>query len=149
LHFKLAQYPQAASCLEQALRLQPHHFASFVPLSYAYAGMRKFDKAIATAHTAEHLLEQNQISEEERAELYHALGHFHIDRSLNATNEASVQDREKGDYYMQLACGTGKDGYMYTDCLANIYNQTKRFPETIQLFDAFIENEQVRANKHL
>src|SRR5712691_4938313 len=86
-------------------------FAALLRLSYVYDGLKNFDEAIATAHTAEHLPEQSQISDEERAELYHALGHFYINRSLNGTNEASVQDREKGDYYMQLACSTGKNSY--------------------------------------
>jgi SAM-dependent methyltransferase len=149
LHFKLAQYPQATSCLEQALRLRPDHFTTLVRLSYAYAGLKNFDGAIATAHTAEHLTEQSRVSEEERAELYHALGHFYIDRNLSGTSEASVQHREKGDYYMQLACSTGKNGYRYICCLASIYNETKRYSETIQLFDAFVENEKIRADEKL
>jgi SAM-dependent methyltransferase len=149
LHFKLAQYPQATSCLEQALRLRPDHFTTLVRLSYAYAGLKNFDKAIATAHTAEHLTEQNRVSEEEKAESYHALGHFYIDRNLSGTSEASVQDREKGDYYMQLACSTGKNGYRYTCCLASIFNETKRYSETIQLFDAFVENEKIRTDEKL
>ena len=149
LHLKLAQYLQATSCLEQTLRLQPDHFATLVRLSYAYAGLRNFDKAIATAHSAERPPEQSQVSDEERAELYHALGHFYIGRCLKGTNEASVQDREKGDYYMQLACSTGKNGYFYIGCLARIYNETKRFTETIQLFDTFIENEKTRADEKL
>ncbi|TMD01688.1 MAG: methyltransferase domain-containing protein [Chloroflexi bacterium] len=149
LHLKLAQYPQATSCLEQALRLQHDHFATLVCLSYAYAGLRNFDKAIATAHSAERPPEQSQVSDEERAELYHALGHFYIGRCLKGTNEASVQDREKGDYYMQLACSTGKNGYLYIGCLARIYNETKRFTETIQLFDTFVENEKTRADEKL
>src|SRR2546429_5662536 len=139
LHLKLAQYSQAISCLEQALRLRPDHFATLVRLSYAYDGLKDFDKAIATAHMAERLREQSQVSDEERAELYHALGHYYINRSLSANNEASVQDREKGDYYMQLACSTGKDGYIYVSGLASIYNETKRFSETIKLFDTFVE----------
>jgi SAM-dependent methyltransferase len=149
LHLKLAQYSQAISCLEQALRLRPDHFATLVRLSYAYDGLKDFDKAIATAHMAERLREQSQVSDEERAELYHALGHYYINRSLSANNEASVQDREKGDYYMQLACSTGKDGYMYIGCLAGIYSETKRFSETIQLFDTFVENEKTRADERL
>jgi SAM-dependent methyltransferase len=149
LHFKLAQYPQATSCLQQALRLRPDHFATLVRLSYAYDGLKDFDKAIATAHTAERLPEQSQVSDEERAELYHALGHYYINRSLSANNEASVQDREKGDYYMQLACSTGKDGYIYVSGLASIYNETKRFSQTIQLFETFVENEKTRANERL
>ncbi len=149
LHLKLAQYPQATSCLEQTLRLRPDHFATLLRLSYAYNGLKNFDKAIATAHTAEHLLEQSQVSDEERAELYHALGHFYINRSLSGTNEASVQDREKGDYYMQLACSTGKNGYMYIGGLASIYNETRRFSETIKLFDAVVENEKTRTDEKL
>jgi len=149
LHLKLAQYRQAVSCLERALRLRPNHFATLVHLSQAYAGLKNFDKAIATTHVAEHLPEQSQISDEERAELFHALGHFYIDRSLSGTNEASVQDREKGDHYMQLACSTGKNGYVYIACLANIYNETKRFSETIQLFDTFVENEKTHADEKL
>jgi len=149
LHLKLSQYPQATSCLEEALRLRPGHFATLIRLSYAYDGLKKFDEAVATAHTAEHLPEQSQVSEEERAELYHALGHFYNNRSLSAANEASVQDREKGDYYMQLACSTGKDGYMYVGGLASIYNETKRFSETIKLFDTFVENEKTRADERL
>jgi SAM-dependent methyltransferase/tetratricopeptide (TPR) repeat protein len=149
LHLKLAQYQKATLCLEEALRLQPHHFAILVRLSYAYAGLKNFDKAIATAQRAEQSPEQGQVSDEERAELYHVLGHFYIDRSLSANNEASVQDREKGDHYMQLACSTGKNGYLYIACLANIYNETKRFTETTQLFDAFIENEKTRADEKL
>jgi SAM-dependent methyltransferase len=149
LHLKLAQYSQATSCLEQALRLRPDHFATLVRLSYAYDGLKNFDKAIATAHIAERLPEQSQVSEEEKAELYHALGHSYIDRSLSANNEASVRDREKGDHYMQLACSTGKNGYMYVGCLAGIYNETKRFSETIQLFDSFVENEKTRADERL
>src|SRR5947209_6770220 len=149
LHLKLAQYTQATSCLEQALRLRPDHFATLVRLSYAYDGLKDFDKAIATAHTAERLREQSQVSDEERAELYHALGHYYINRSLSANNEASVQDREKGDYYMQLACSTGKDGYIYVSGLASIYNETKRFSQTIQLFETFVENEKTRADERL
>jgi|SRR5579863_10538654 len=149
LHCKLAQYPQATSCLEQTLRLRPDQFATLVRLSHAYAGLKRFDQAIATAHSAEHLPEQGQVSDEERAELFHALGHFYIERSLSGINEASVQDREKGDYYMQLACSTGKNGYMYIGCLASIYNETKRFSETIQLFDTFVENEKALANEQL
>src|SRR6266496_4592213 len=149
LHLKLAQYRQATLCLERALKLRPNHIAALVRLSYAYAGSKNLDKAIATAHTAEPLPEQSQVSGEERAELYHALGHFYIDRSLSGTNEASVQDREKGDHYMQLACTTGKNGYMYTACLASIYNETKRFTETTQLFDSFVENEKTRADEEL
>jgi len=149
LHFKLARYAQATLCLEQALRLQPGHFAALMRLSYAYDGLKNFDEAIATAHTAEHLPEQSKISDEERAELYHALGHFYVNRSLSGTNEASVQDREKGDHYMQLACSTGKDGYMYIGGLASIYNETKRFSETIQLFDTFVEHERTRADEKL
>src|SRR5947209_13964402 len=149
LLLKLAQYQKATLCLEEALRLQPHHFAILVRLSYAYAGLKNFDKAIATAKRAEQSPEQGQASDEERAELYHTLGHFYIDRSLSANNEASVQDREKGDHYMQLACTTGKNGYLYIACLANIYNETKRFSETSQLFDTFIENEKTRADEKL
>jgi SAM-dependent methyltransferase len=149
LHLKLAQYSQATSCLEQALRLRPGHFAALVRLSYAYDGLKDFDKAIATAHTAERLPEQSQVSDEERAELYHALGHYYINRSLSANNEASVQDKEKGDHYMQLACSTGKNGYMYIGGLASIYNETKRFSQTIQLFDTFVENEKTRADEKL
>jgi SAM-dependent methyltransferase len=149
LHLKLAQYSQATSCLEQALRLQPGHFATLVRLSYAYDGLKDFDKAIATAHTAERLPEQSHVSDEERAELYHALGHYYINRSLSANNAASAQDREKGDYYMQLACSTGKDGYMYVSGLASIYNETKRFSLTIQLFETFVENEKTRADERL
>ncbi len=149
LHLKLAQYRQATLCLERALKLRPNHIAALVSLSYAYAGLRNLDKAISTSHTAETLPEQNQVSDEERAELYHALGHFYIDRSLSGTNEASVQDREKGDHYMQLACTTGKNGYIYTACLASIYNETKRFAETTQLFDTFVENEKTRADEKL
>ncbi len=149
LHLKVAQYPQAASCLQQSLRLQPDHFATFLRLSYAYNGLKNFDEAIATAHTAERLPEQSQVSDEERAELYHALGHYYINRSLSANNEASAQDREKGDYYMQLACSTGKNGYMYVSGLASIYNETKRFSQTIQLFETFVENEKTRADERL
>ena len=149
LHLKLAQYPQATSCLRQALTLRPDHFATLVRLSYAYDGLKNFDEAIAAAHTAEHLPEQSQVSDEERANLYFALGHFYINRSLSANNEASVQDREKGDYYMQLACSTGKNGYMYVSGLASIYNETNRFSETIQLFDTFFENEKIRADEKL
>ena len=149
LHLKLAQYSQATSCLEQALRLRPGHFAALVRLSYAYDGLKDFDKAIATAHTAERLPEQSQVSDEERAELYHALGHYYVNRSLSANNEASIQDREKGDHYMQLACSTGKNGYMYIGGLASIYNETKRFSQTIQLFDTFVENEKTRADEKL
>jgi SAM-dependent methyltransferase len=149
LHLKLAQYRQATLCLERALRLRPNHIAALVSLSYAYAGLKNLDKAISMAHTAETLPEQNHVSDEERAELYHALGHFYIDRSLSGTNEASVQDREKGDHYMQLACSTGKNGYMYAACLASIYNETKRFTETTQLFDTFVENEKTRADEKL
>jgi SAM-dependent methyltransferase len=149
LHLKVAQYPQAASCLQQSLRLQPDHFATLLRLSYAYNRLKNFDEAIATAHTAEHLPEQSQVSDEERAELYHALGHYYINRSLSANNEASAQDREKGDYYMQLACSTGKNGYMYVSGLASIYNETKRFSQTIQLFETFVENEKARADERL
>jgi len=149
LHLKLAQYPQVTLCLEQALRLRPDHFATLMRLSYAYDGVKNFDKAIAIAHTAERLPEQSRVSNEEKAELYHALGHSYIDRSLSANNEVSVQDREKGDYYMQLACSMGKYGYMYIACLASIYNETKRFSETIQLFDTFIENEKIRIDEKL
>src|SRR6266702_4366837 len=85
LHLKVAQYPQAASCLQQSLRLQPDHFATLLRLSYAYDGLKNFDEAIATAHTAERLPEQSQVSAEERAELYHALGHYYINRIFSAT----------------------------------------------------------------
>ncbi|TMC85883.1 MAG: hypothetical protein E6J22_19575 [Chloroflexi bacterium] len=50
---------------------------------------------------------------------------------------------------MQLACSTGKNGYLYIGCLARIYNETKRFTETIQLFDTFVENEKTRADEKL
>jgi SAM-dependent methyltransferase len=149
LHLKLAQHPEAASCLQQALRLRPDHFATHMLLSYAYDGLKNYDEAIATAHIAEHLPEQSQVSDEERAELYYALGHYYINRSLSTNNVASVQDRERGDYYMQLACSTGKNGYRYVSGLAGIYNETKRYSETIQLFDAFIENEKIRADERL
>ncbi len=149
LHLKLAQYSQAVSCLEQAFRLRPDHFDTLVRLSFAYGGLKNFDKAIATAHTAEHLSEQNRVSDEERAKLCHALGHFYINRSLSGTSEASVQDRERGDHYMQLACSTGTNGYMYIGGLASIFNETNRFSETIQLFDTFVENEKTRADEKL
>jgi SAM-dependent methyltransferase/TPR repeat protein len=149
LHLKLAQYAQAALCLEKALRLRPDHFGTLVRLSNAYDGLKDFDKAIETGHIAEHLPEQSRVSEEEKAELYHALGHFYINRSFRGTNEASVQDREKGDNYMQLACSTGKNGYIHIGGLASIYNETKRFSQTIKLFDTFIENEKTRADEKL
>ncbi len=149
LQLKLFQYRQASACLEQALRLRPHDFDTLLALGRAYAGSKKIDKAITTAQAAERLIEQNQVNEEERAALYHAFGHFYIERSLSGTNESSVQDREKGDYYMQLACSTGKNGYRYIGCLASIYNETKRFSETFQLYDAVIENERTRANEEL
>src|SRR5713226_9255383 len=40
LNLKVAQYSQATSCLEQALRLRPGHFATLVRLSYAYDGLK-------------------------------------------------------------------------------------------------------------
>src|SRR5260370_35573540 len=69
--------------------------------------------------------------------------------SLSANNAASVQDRETGEHYMQLACSTGKNGYMYIGGLASIYNETKRFSETIQLFDTFVEHERNRGDEKL
>jgi len=38
---------------------------------------------------------------------------------------------------------------MYIGALASIYNETKRFSETIQLFDTFVENEKTRADEKL
>jgi len=149
LQLKLAQYAQAVSCLEQALKFRPDHFGTLVRLSYAYDGLKNFDKAIATGLRAEHLPEQSHVSEEERAELYHALGYFHINRSFRGTNEASVQDRESGIHYMQLACSTGTNGYIHIGGLASLYNETKRFSETIKLFDTVIENEKTRTNEKL
>src|SRR5205085_8375269 len=58
LHLKLAQYSQASSCLERALKLRPSHIAALMGLSYAYAGLQHLDKAIATARTEEPLSEQ-------------------------------------------------------------------------------------------
>jgi SAM-dependent methyltransferase len=149
LHLKLAQYASAVSCLEKARRIRPEHFSTLVRLSSAYDGLKEFDKAIETGHIAEHLPEHKHVSEEAKAELYHALGHFYINRSSRGTNEASIQDREKGDYYMQLACSMGKHGYKHIGGLASIYNETKRFSETIKLFDMFIENEKTRADEKL
>ncbi len=50
---------------------------------------------------------------------------------------------------MQLACSTGKNGYMYVSGLASIYNETQRFSQTIQLFETFVENEKTRADERL
>jgi SAM-dependent methyltransferase/TPR repeat protein len=149
LHLKLAQYSHAASCLEQALRLRPDHFHTLVRLSYAYNGLKNIDKAIDTGHVAERLFEQSHVSEEERAELYHALGYFYVNRSFKGTNEASVQDKERGIHYMQLACSTGTNGYKHISGLASIFNETKRFSETIKLFDSFIDNEKTIADEKL
>ena len=149
LHLKLAQYSHAASCLEQALTLRPDHFHTLVRLSYAYNGLKNFDQAIDTGHVAERLFEQSHVSEEERAELYHALGYFYVNRSFNGTNEASVQDKEKGIHYMQLACSTGTNWYKHISGLASIFNETKRYSETIKLFDSFIDNEKTKADEKL
>lgn len=149
LHLKLIQFPEAISCMELAHRLQPKHFATLLRLSYSYEGMNNFDKAIATAHLAEQLAEQSYISDEEKADLYHALGHFYVSRSLSEGSETSINDREKGDLYMQRACSTGTKGHIYLSCLASLYNQTKRYSETIALFDNIIENEKIRANEEV
>ena len=149
LHLKLAQYSHAASCLEQALRLRPDHFYTLMRLSYAYNGLKNFDQAIDAGHVAERLFEQSHVSEEERAELYHALGNFYVNRSFKGTNEASVQDKERGIHYMQLACSTGTNGYKHISGLASIFNETKRFSETIKLFDSLIDNEKTIADEKL
>src|SRR5258708_4021917 len=62
LHLKLAQYSQATSCLEPALRLRPSHFSTLVRLSYAYDELKNFHKAIANAHTTESIPHQSQNS---------------------------------------------------------------------------------------
>ncbi len=149
LHRKLTRFPQALSCLKLAHRLRPDHFATLVELCYSYEGLKDLDKAIATAHEAEQLAEQNQVSDEERAELYHALGHFYVSHSQHGSSETSVADREKGDHYMQRACSTGTKGYTYLGCLASIHNETKRYPETIVLFDQISNDDKVRADEKL
>ncbi len=149
LYLKLSCFPQAVSCLELAHRLWPDHLAALVLLYYSYEGLNDFDKAIATAHAAEQLAEQNQVSDEDRAEVYHALGHFYVSRSRRASSETSVDDREKGDRYMELACSTGTKRHTYLGCLASLYNETKRYPQTIMLFDKINDNEQVRADEEL
>jgi tetratricopeptide (TPR) repeat protein len=50
---------------------------------------------------------------------------------------------------MQLACSTGTNGYIHIGGLASLYNETKRFSETIKLFDTVIENEKTRTNEKL
>ena len=145
LYYKLT-FPQAVSCLELARRLRPDHFATLVLLSYSYEGLKELDKAIATAHAAEQLAEKNQVSDKERADLYHALGHFYVSRSRHGSTETSVADSEKGDHYMQRACSMEIN---YLGCLASLYNETKRYPETIMLFDESSNNEKVRAHEEL
>jgi SAM-dependent methyltransferase len=145
LHYKLT-FLQAISCLEQARRLRPDHFAALVLLGYSYEGLKDLDKAIATAHEAELLAEQYQVSDEERADLYHALGHFYVSRSRHGSSETSVADSEKGDHYMQRACSLDIN---YLGCLASLYNETKRYPETIMLFDESSNSEKVRAHEGL
>jgi tetratricopeptide (TPR) repeat protein len=146
LHYKLTRFPQAVSCLELARRLRPDHFATLVLLCYSYEGLKDLDNAIATAHEAEQLAEQNQLSDEERADLNHALGHFYVSRSRHGSSETSVADSEKGDHYMQRACSTDIN---YLGCLASLYNETKRYPETILLFDESSNSEKVRADERL
>src|SRR5215469_7297697 len=125
LQRKLTRFPQALSCLQLAHRLRPDHFDTLVELAYSYDGLEDLDKAIAAVHTAEQLAEQKQVSDEERADLYHALGHFYVSRSRQGGG-TSIADREKGDHYMQDAC---KLEINYLGCLASIYNETKRYPE--------------------
>jgi SAM-dependent methyltransferase len=147
LHPKLSRFPQAVSCLELAHRLRPDHLATLVLLCYGYQGLKDLDKAIATAHEAEQLAEQNRVSEQERADLYHALGHFYVSRSRHvSSSETSVADKEKGDHYMQRACSMDIN---YLGCLASLYNETKRYPETIMLFDESSSSEKVRAHEEL
>jgi SAM-dependent methyltransferase len=146
LHHKLTRFPQAVSCLELAHRLRPDHFATLVQLSYCYEGLNDPDKAIATAHKAELLAEQDQMSDEERAEVYHALGHFYVSRSRHGSSETSISDRERGDHYMQRACSLRIN---YLGCLASLFNETKRYPETILLFDESNNSEKVRAHEEL
>jgi len=144
LHLKLTQFQQGVDCLERARELRPDHFATLARLGYCYEGLLKFDEAIDVAHGAERLAENRHVSDEEMADLYHALGHFYVGGSYIGRDEISIADRDKGEQYMQRACTTGEKGYGYLSCLGGIYTETKRYVEAIELFERAIADERIR-----
>ena len=57
----------------------------------------KADKAIKVAHEAEKLADEFEVSDEARADLYHALGHFYVGRSHLVNEDLVIKDREQGE----------------------------------------------------
>lgn len=151
LHLKLSQFKQAISCLEMAHKLRLNHFATLARLGYSHEGLREFDKAIRVASEAERLAAQNPVSDEEMADLYHALGHFYVGYSYIGREEGDVRVdyQELGEEYMKRACKTGKQGYGYLSCLGGIYTETKRYSEAVRLFDQAISDEKVQQDLEL
>jgi tetratricopeptide (TPR) repeat protein len=143
LHLKLTQFQHAVTCLERARQLQPRNFDTLVRLAYSLEGLSNFDKAIEVAHEAEKLADEFEVSDEARADLYHALGHFYVGRSHLVNEDLVIKDREQGERYMERACSTGEEGYGYLSCLGSIYNETKRYSDAIVLLDQAISNEKV------
>lgn len=149
LHLKLKQFQPALQCFERMLQLYPGNFDALVRLSYCYEGLDNFDRAIGIGHQAEEMMNACDTNERMLADLYHALGHFYVGRSLKQHIESSIEDREKGEYYMRKACNIEKHGFQYLSCLAGIYNETRRYSEAVRFLDNIAEMEQFRDHEEL
>lgn len=149
LHLKLTHFHRAVACLEKALALRPADIPTLMRLAYSYEGLEQFGKAIELAHQVERRIERDDADDETKADLYHALGHFYVGRSHIGHEQVSVHDREIGEDYMARACSTGKKGIGYLGCLGSIYNEAKRYSETIRLLTETMSTRQLHEDEEL
>jgi tetratricopeptide (TPR) repeat protein len=137
LFHKAGEYDHAVDCLDRAIEISPKDYRPYLRRGYCLEGLLRLREATQSGIKAEQLYDAedtvNNVSE--RAEIWHALGHFFAGASYLGRTEPDESSFTLGLSYMIKACQSGENGLDYVSCVGSMFSEREQYQLALFWFD--------------